>query len=589
MKTLRPNFIVGIGGSAGGLNAYKALMDTLPSHTGMAFVFVTHMLPDADSYLAEILSKRTKMPVMVASTAMPIRANHVYVSPPNADLLIENYTFKVVSPRTKRNAQVDLFLTSLARAMGTHAIGIILSGYSDDGTEGCKQIKAKGGITFAQDTSAEVSNMPLRAQAAGCIDFVLPPGKISEELVRIAHTSPVNDQPTLSEEMRRRNLDLNELNDRLKLALDALKDNDMHKDEFLAMLAHELRNPLTPIRNALEIWRSGDAGEKAEKELQMIMDRQLQKMVRLVDDLLDVSRITRGTIALKKDPVDLVQLISQTVESLRHQCEERQHKISLLLPKEKVLVKGDAIRLEQVVSNILINACKYTEPGGHITVTLEREIDSALIRITDNGVGISPELLPHIFDLFVQAERSLDRAQGGLGIGLTLVRRLVELQGGNVEAKSQGLNKGSEFIVRLPIISEVEVALPVTQPVEPQKASLMKRILVIEDNADASMTTKMLLELQGHTVQTAVDGLSGIKAAQTFKPEVILLDIGLPGMDGYEVARRLRKLPETEKALLIALSGYGQAEDRRKSKEAGCDHHLVKPADAAKLRALISG
>jgi two-component system CheB/CheR fusion protein len=417
---------------------------------------------------------------------------------------------------------------------------------------------------------------------------------LSESLSRynekiLAEQATLKNQPALNEEMRRRNLELNELNDRLKLALNTLKDNDMHKDEFLAMLAHELRNPLTPIRNALEIWRSGDVKENGEKELQMILDRQLQKMVRLVDDLLDVSRITRGMITLKKDPVDLVQLISQAVESVRPQCEERQHKISLLLPRERVFVKGDAIRLEQVVTNLLINACKYTDPGGHITVTLESEVDGTLIRVADDGVGISPELLPHIFDLFVQAERSLDRAQGGLGIGLTLVRRLVELHGGTVKAKSLGLKKGSEFIIQLPIISEAEVALSVTPPIEPQKASLTKRILVIEDNADASMTTKMLLELQGHTVQTAVDGLSGIKTAQTFKPEVILLDIGLPGTDGYEVARCLRKLPETEKTLLIALSGYGQTEDRRRSKEAGCDHHLVKPVDAVKLRALISG
>ncbi|MGZ9097143.1 MAG: ATP-binding protein [Micavibrio sp.] len=401
--------------------------------------------------------------------------------------------------------------------------------------------------------------------------------------------SSLNALPTLNEEMRRRNLELNELNDRLKLALDTLKENDLRKDEFLAMLAHELRNPLTPIGNVLEIWRRGDPGEKVEKELQTILDREFHKIVRLVDDLLDVSRITRGVITLKKDPVDLVQLINQAVESTRHQFDDHHHKTFLLLPKEKVFVKGDALRLEQVVTNLLINAYKYTDPGGHITVALEREADTALIRVTDDGIGISPELLPRIFDIFVQAHRSLDRTQGGLGIGLTLVRRIVELHGGTVEAKSRGLKKGSEFIIQLPMISEAVVALPVIPPVEPQKASLTKRILVIEDNADASVTTKMLLELQGHTVQTAADGLSGIKAAQIFKPEVILLDIGLPDMDGYEVARHLRKLPETEKSVLITLSGYGQAEDRRKSKEAGCNYHLVKPADEAQLRAMISG
>ena len=373
-----------------------------------------------------------------------------------------------------------------------------------------------------------------------------------------------------------------------RTALNTLKDNDLHKDEFLAMLAHELRNPLVPIRNALEIWKRGDAGKVAEKEFQAIMDRQLQKVVRLVDDLLDVSRITRGVITLKKDCVDLTLLVSQAVEGMRPQFEERQHEVSLSLPTSKVFVQGDATRLEQVVSNLLTNAVKYTEPGGRIIVSLEREKENALIRITDNGVGISADLLPYIFDLFVQAERSLDRTQGGLGLGLTLVRRLVGLHGGTVEAKSLGLKKGSEFIVRLPMVTGVEVALPVTPPVAAKKAP-ERRILVIDDNVAAAVTTQMLLELEGHEVQIASGGLSGIEAALNFKPEVILLDIGLPGMDGYEVARRLRKLPEMEKVLLIAHSGYGQAEDLRKSKEAGFDHHLVKPADINQIEALISG
>jgi two-component system CheB/CheR fusion protein len=373
-----------------------------------------------------------------------------------------------------------------------------------------------------------------------------------------------------------------------RTALNTLKDNDQHKDEFLAMLAHELRNPLAPIRSALEIWKSGAAGEKTEKEAQLIMGRQLQNMLRLVDDLLDVARITRGVVVLKKDRVDLVRVINQSVEGMRYHFDERRHELSLSLPQENVFVEGDAIRFEQVVSNLLVNAAKYTEPGGRIAVTLECEADNALIRVVDNGVGISPELLPYIFDLFVQAERSLDRKQGGLGLGLTLVRRLVELQGGTVDAKSQGLKKGSEFIVRLPIISRTALAVPLASTVAPKKAPCAGcRILVVDDNVDAAKTTQMLLELRGHEIQTSMDGLSAIKAAQIFKPEVILLDIGLPGMDGHEVARRLRQLPETKNVLLIALSGYGQTEDLRKSKEAGFDHHLVKPADIDQLLALM--
>jgi two-component system CheB/CheR fusion protein len=375
-----------------------------------------------------------------------------------------------------------------------------------------------------------------------------------------------------------------------RTALNTLKDNDRHKDEFLAMLAHELRNPLAPIRNALEIWKSGAAGKPAEKEAQMIMGRQLQQMLRLVDDLLDVARITRGVVILKKDPVDLVQLITQTTESARHHFDARQHVLSLSLPKEKIFVRGDAIRLEQVVSNLLINAAKYTEPGGHIVVTLEHKMGNALIRVTDNGVGISPDLLPYVFDLFVQEERSLDRKQGGLGLGLTLVRRLVELHGGTVEAKSQGLKRGREFTVRLPMMSGAEFTILAVPDAAPKQTPFTgRRILIIDDNADASMTTQMLLELRGHSVQTAVDGSSGLKAALLFKPEVILLDIGLPGMDGYEVARRLRDLPLTKNVLLIAVSGYGQAEDLRKATEAGFDYHLLKPADTNQLQDLISG
>ena len=375
-----------------------------------------------------------------------------------------------------------------------------------------------------------------------------------------------------------------------RMALNTLKDNDRHKDEFLAMLAHELRNPLAPIRNALEIWKLGDAGEKAEQKAQLIMGRQLQNMLQLVDDLLDVARITRGVIVLKKDRVDLVQVLNQSVEGTRHLFDARRHEISLSLPQETAFVEGDTLRLEQAVSNLLVNAAKYTEPGGRIAVTLEYERGDALIRVLDNGVGIAPELLPYVFDLFVQAERSLDRKQSGLGLGLTLVRRLVELQGGTVDAKSEGLKKGCEFIIRLPIISAVEGVLNVESPVTPKKAlGAGRRILIVDDNIDSSDIMQILLEGQGHEIQTVVDGRSCIKAVQIFKPEIILLDIGLPGMDGYEVARRLRKLPETEKVLLIAISGYGQAEDLRKSKEAGFDHHLVKPADPGKLNALISG
>ncbi len=375
-----------------------------------------------------------------------------------------------------------------------------------------------------------------------------------------------------------------------KAVHDALKEIDRRKDEFLAMLAHELRSPLAPIRNALEIWRRGDAGEEAEKEAQMVLDRQLRKESRLVDDLLDVARITRGSIALKKEPVDLVEIVNQAVEGAKHLYEARHHKLKLNLPKEEVVVEGDAVRLEQIVSNLLTNAAKYTKPGGRIVLTLESLGGGAVLSVADNGIGISSQLLPRIFDLFVQADVSIDRTQGGLGIGLTIVRRLVELQGGTVEVHSEGLQKGSTFVVRLPIFSGTDIRSAATKKVSVPKdvPFTSRRILVVDDNVDSANTSALLLKLEGHDVQTVFDGLAAIKAAEKFQPEVILLDIGLPGMNGYEVAQHLRETPKTSNALLIALSGYGHAEDRQRSHEAGFDYHLVKPADIDQLKALIS-
>ena len=370
-------------------------------------------------------------------------------------------------------------------------------------------------------------------------------------------------------------------------AMDSLKANDRRKDEFLAMLAHELRNPLAPIQSALEILQLGGASEETEKESLEIIGRQLQKEVRLVDDLLDLSRITQGAIALRQEALDLAQVANQSVEGVRHHFDARGQTFSLQIPDSRIVVRGDSLRLEQVISNLLINASKYTQHGGRIKLTLVAHGGKAVLTVADNGIGIAPTLLPRIFDLFVQAELAIDRSQGGLGIGLTLVRRLVELQGGSVEAHSPGLKMGSEFIVRLPVLTGVEPVptIPAEISLTPARA---RKILIVDDNADAAHTSALLLQLLGHEIRTATDGPTGLEAARDFKPEVILLDIGLPGLDGFEVARKLREMPETKKCLLIAVSGYGQPDDRRRSKEAGFDFHVVKPATLQKLKALIN-
>jgi PAS domain S-box-containing protein len=358
-----------------------------------------------------------------------------------------------------------------------------------------------------------------------------------------------------------------------------LREADRLRDEYLAMLAHELRNPLAPIRNALQVMKMPGASGAVVRQVQDMAERQVQHMARLLDDLLDVSRISRGKIELRSEAVDLKPLVNRTVEASR-----------VSVAPEPLLVRGDPTRLEQVVTNLLNNACKYTDPGGHICLEAGREGSEVVVRVRDNGIGIAPDMLPKIFDLFVQAERRVDRSQGGVGIGLTLVRRLVELHGGTVEAQSEGPGRGSEFLVRLPATTDAQGgerrgasgALP--------EAELPRlRVLVVDDNQDAADSLALLLQLAGQEVRVAYDGQAALALAPEFRPAMAFLDIGMPGMDGYEVGRRLRQLPGMEALVLVALTGWGQEEDRRRSKEAGFDHHLVKPAEADELNRLLAG
>ena len=370
-------------------------------------------------------------------------------------------------------------------------------------------------------------------------------------------------------------------------ALELLRTADRQKNEFLAMLAHELRNPLAAIRNGLQLWQRGGADDAVTKAAQDMAQRQLEHEIGLVDDLLDVSRITSGTIALRMTSVDLAHTVRQAVAVLQSENEPRHHVISLLLPERSVTVEGDVIRLEQVITNLVGNAIKYTPDGGNIRVSLEHEKDEAVLTVTDNGIGMEKELIPSIFDIFVQAERTLDRRSAGLGLGLALVRRIVELHRGTVQAFSAGRGRGSRFVVRLPVLPGGSLTGQAPIHVGAAKPSRAYRILVVDDNVDAAESSAALLRLDGHVVATAADGLTALTLAGTFRPEVVLLDIGLPDMDGYEVARRIRAMPGQSDAVLIALSGYGQEEHLRLSREAGFDRHLVKPADLGQLEALI--
>ena len=366
---------------------------------------------------------------------------------------------------------------------------------------------------------------------------------------------------------------------------EALSDADRRKDEFLAMLAHELRNPLAPIGNASELLSRTLQNDARAQTAVGVIKRQVVQMTRLVDDLLDVSRITQGRIQLKKQPVDIAAVIAQTVETVEPQLREKRHKLSTTASSyEPLFVMGDFARLMQCVGNVLTNAIKYTEPGGEISVRTSSDEENAYIEISDNGTGIAPELLSRVFDLFVQSERTLDRAQGGLGIGLAVVRRLVEMHGGEVCARSAGLGLGSTFEIRLPRIARPVNATAAAVSFKAQP----RRVLVVDDNVDAADSLSMLLTFQGHQTQVAYSAKEALLYVEAFRPDVGLLDLGLPEMNGYELATKLRAIPGLNGMRLSALTGYGQPEDYQRTRAAGFDDHLVKPIDLAKLERVLA-
>jgi signal transduction histidine kinase len=407
---------------------------------------------------------------------------------------------------------------------------------------------------------------------------------------------------------------------------EALSEADQRKNEFLAMLAHELRNPLAPIRNALEILRLTGGNEGTIRPACEIIERQLSQMIRLVDDLLDVSRVTRGKIELRIRRIELASVVTDAVEAARPRLDSKGVDLDVGLPSQAVYLAADPVRLAQVITNLLNNAGKFTAPGGRIWLTSEvveakdtglrkgndEKKDSsgealaarhsslspshACIRVRDTGIGIAIDHLPHIFDMFYQVDTSLERKQSGLGIGLMLAKNLVELHGGILEAHSAGLGQGSEFVVRLPLAMD-ESAGQSAQETEavrdaanahPAPCANKRRILVVDDNLDSAESLTTLLDLTGNETRAAYDGVEAMEVASAFQPQVILLDIGLPELNGYEVAHKIRQQPWGRNVLLIALTGWGQEDDRRRSKEAGFDHHLVKPVEPAVLKRLLA-
>jgi CheY-like chemotaxis protein/nitrogen-specific signal transduction histidine kinase len=372
-----------------------------------------------------------------------------------------------------------------------------------------------------------------------------------------------------------------------KKQVDELQLADRHKNEFLAMLAHELRNPLAPIRNGVELLKMARTEEPVIQETTRMMERQVIHLVRLVDDLLDVSRIVTGKIHLDREPIDVSEVVDRAIEEVQPTLDARGHELMLIRPARPVIVDGDMVRLAQVVSNLLANAAKYTEQASQIWLTVEPHEDEVLIRVRDQGLGMAPEELTRVFNLFEQADTSISRFRGGLGIGLTLVKRIVELHGGSVTATSPGLSQGSEFVVRLPVSEATSTAKPGHYSRRELNRPEGRRILVVDDNVDAAVSVQRLLKDWGHDAQTAFNGPDAIAKARTFRPQIVLLDIGMPGMSGYVVAKQLRAEHEFESMIITALTGYGQAEDRRRSREAGFNHHLTKPPDPKILAALL--
>jgi signal transduction histidine kinase len=397
---------------------------------------------------------------------------------------------------------------------------------------------------------------------------------------------------THNDQLERTNRDLAHTNSTLQAEIaerrrveEKLRDTDRRKDEFLATLAHELRNPLAPIRNALRLLRSGDA--RAAGDAMQIMQRQLRQMVRLIDDLLDVSRITRGKLEMRKHRVELQAVLADAIETVRPMLDEAGQTLDTELPSAPLYIDADPERLAQVFSNLLSNASKYSEDATQILLGAAQVEDRVIVSITDRGIGIAPEQLDRIFDLFVQADTSLERSRGGLGIGLTLVRQLVDMHGGRVYARSGGVGTGSTFMVELPLQAAVPGDAPVAGPLVESAVETLtdapRRILVVDDNRDAADTLALSLEMLGHEVRTLYDPMRALELAQGYAPDLIFMDVGMPGMNGYDLASHLRRQAWSEDTLMVALTGWGQDEDRRRSRAAGFDHHLVKPAEFAEI------
>jgi signal transduction histidine kinase len=419
-----------------------------------------------------------------------------------------------------------------------------------------------------------------RGYEAGAVDFLQKP--IETDILR--------SKAEVFFELARQRQEVSRLLEESRQAAEALREADRRKDEFLATLAHELRNPLAPIRTSLQLLKLASQGGPDADVAREIMDRQVAHMVRLIDDLLDISRVNSGKVDLKKRSVSVQEVVRSAIEASQPLIDAARHEFTVQHPDEELHLEADPTRMSQVLSNLLNNAAKYTPQAGRIELVARRDGGDVVIEVRDNGIGIPTDMLPKVFDLFAQVRTTLDRSQGGLGIGLSLVKKLVEMHRGTVDVKSEGLGRGSVFTVRLPISGgAVEIVQPATSALSTVEGQQAVRVLIVDDNDDGASSLSRVLSFAGHTVRTAHDGIHALAIAREFCPEIVLLDIGLPGMDGYEVAKNLRRMPALSRSVLVAVTGWGSAGDRRQTQEAGFDHHLTKPVEMGQLDALLKG
>lgn len=437
------------------------------------------------------------------------------------------------------------------------------------------------------DYLVEVLDVPVDPRAAMAIGLAL------DEAISASVTMYVNSRDSHQRDLEARRATSDaEIQDHLRQTAKMLKEVDRRKNEFLAILGHEMRNPLAPLSHVAHLLETGEPTGENLRLIREVTHRQVEQLTRLADDLLDIARIAEGKVELRQEPLHLSLVVEQAVQMAAPNIKARHHDFKSAIAGA-LWIKGDAARLMQIVVNLLNNSAKYTEHGGRIWLDVEQNAGQAVIRVSDSGIGIPPDMLPHIFHLFTQGEWSAGDSRRGMGIGLALVRKLVELHGGTIKASSDGLNKGSEFEVRLPLlptseIATVEAAQERAAVPSPSADSAPRRILIVDDNVDVAMSLGMLLGAQRHEVRVAYDGPAALKTAKDFRPEAILLDIGLPQMDGYQVARQLREQPESKDLLIVALTGYGQDDDRRRAEAAGVDIHLLKPVTLDALRRALA-